>query len=142
MIVVDTTVLTYAKGADHLFREPCRRLVDAVRRGDVDATTTPEVIQEFTDVRGRRRDRSDAVALAGEYVDVFAPLFVVDESYLSEGLRLFHARPRLGAFDAVLAAAARASGADALVSADAAFGDVPRLTHVVPDDAGLDSLMG
>ncbi len=75
-------------------------------------------------------------------MDLFAPLLVVEERHLSEGLQLFEQHPLLGLFDVVLAAAARAGGSDALVSADAAFGDVPRLTHVVPDDAGLDSLLG
>jgi predicted nucleic acid-binding protein len=102
---------------------------------------TPEVIQEFTHVRARRRDHSDAVNLAHEYVSLCTPLLVVEESHLSEGLQLFEQHPGLGSFDAVLAAAARAVGADALVSADRAFAEVPRLAHVVPDDAGMDSLL-
>ena len=141
MIVLDTTVLVYAVGIEHRFREPCRALIGAVRDGEITATTTVEVIQEFAHVRGRRRDRADAVDLASDYLELLSPLLLVEETDLREGLRLFAANDRLGSFDAVLAAAARAAGADALVSADDAFSSVSTITHVVPDDRGVHDLL-
>jgi predicted nucleic acid-binding protein len=57
----------------------------------------------------------------------------VEESDLREGLRLFGESAGIGAFDAVLAAAAHAAGADALVSADAGFSAVANIRHVTPD---------
>jgi predicted nucleic acid-binding protein len=54
MIVLDTTVLVYAVGADHSLRRPCRDLVEAIAERRIEATTTVEVIQEFVHVRGRR----------------------------------------------------------------------------------------
>ncbi len=47
MIVLDTTVLVYAKGDRHRFRDPCRELVAAAGEGRIEATTTAEVIQKF-----------------------------------------------------------------------------------------------
>jgi uncharacterized protein len=141
VIVLDTTVLVYAKGANHPLRDPCRRLIDAIARGGLDATSTVEVIQEFVHVRAQRRERSDAVALGGDYADLLVPLLMVDEERLRRGLALFEHTERLGAFDAVLAATAIDVDADALVSADGAFAGVPGLTHVVPDDAGVDRLL-
>jgi hypothetical protein len=41
----------------------------------------------------------------------------------------------------VLVAAAQSVGASALVSADAAYGSVPRLRHIVPDAAGVAVLL-
>jgi predicted nucleic acid-binding protein len=142
VIVLDTTVLVYAKGADHPLRDPCRRLIETIAQGGLEATSTVEVIQEFVHVRAQRRERSDAVALGGDYVDLLSPLLPVDEERLRRGLTLFEHNERLGAFDAVLAAAAIDVDADALVSADAAFADVPDLTHVIPDDAGVGKLLG
>ncbi len=142
MIVLDTTVLVYALGADHPLRTPCRHLVDAVAEGRLRATTTVEVIQEFTHVRARRRDRADAARLAQHYLDLLAPLLVVDEAALRSGLTLYAASDRLGAFDAVLAAVSVSAGADALVSADAAFAEVPGLTYVPPTQDGVSRLVG
>lgn len=135
MIVVDTTVLVYAVGSDHELREPCREIVTAVRDGVVRATTTPEVVQEFAHVRGRRRDRSDAAALASDFALLLSPLIVVDDQDLREGLALYPDHDALGAFDVVLAAAAIRRDVAALVSADRAFATIDALPYVDPADA-------
>ena len=143
MIVVDTTVLVYAKGSQHPLRGPCRELVAAVAERRVDAATTVEVIQEFVHVRARRRARPDAAALGRGYAEIFDPLLEVTPADLRAGLDLFESHPGLGAFDAVLAAAARSAGATALVSADTAFAALGgELRHVVPDAAGVAELLG
>lgn len=139
MIVVDTTVLVYAVGAAHPLRDPCRAVISAVAAGTLVASTTIEVIQELCHVRARRRGRADAAELARSYAEVFAPLLVVGHDDLVDGLALFERADALGAFDAVLAAAARRAGAAALVSADHAFATVPGLPHLdpgAPDFAG------
>lgn len=142
MIVLDTTVLIYAKGLDHPLREPSRRLIAAVADGRLQATSTVEAIQEFVHVRARRRDRADAAALGRDYAALLGPLLQVAGEDLREGLAIFARTERLGAFDAVLAASALNAGAEALVSADGAFGEVAGLAHVLPDAAGVSGLLG
>lgn len=141
MIVLDTTVLVYAKGADHPLRGPCRDLVAAIAGGAVEATTSVEAIQELVHVRARRRDRADAAALGRDYAELLSPLLVVEREHLQQGLGLFERVDGLGAFDAVLAATAIDIGATALVSADAGFADVPGLPHTLPDAAGVATLL-
>lgn len=121
MIVVDTTVLVYAVGGSHRLAEPCRHLVELIGEGTVAATTTVEAIQEFAHIRARRRGREDAADLARRYMTLLTPLLTPDEQDLEAGLALFTQHEQLGAFDAVLAAAARSSDAAALVSADRGF---------------------
>ncbi len=140
MIVLDTTVLVYAKSADHRFRDSCRELIAAIAEERIEATTTVEVIQEFVHVRARRRDRSDAAALGRHYAELLSPLVGVTGDLLQRGLMLFEATPRLGAFDAVLVVTAEAAGA-VLVSADAAFAALPEISHIVPDTAGIAGLL-
>ena len=130
MIVLDTTVLVYAAGAEHPLREPARAIIEAVGEGRLAATTTPEVIQEFVHVRLRRRDRRDAARLGRSYTTLLAPLAVVGEVELSAGLDLFERTDGLGAFDCVLSAAALARDAQALVSADGSFRAVRGLPFV------------
>ena len=141
MIVLDTTVLVYAKGTDHPLRGPCRDLIAAIAAGDLAATTTVEVIQEFVHVRARRRDRSDAAAVGRDYAELLSPLLAVRGEDLERGLALFERSTRLGAFDAVLAAVALGAGAGALVSADGAFAEVGDLPHLTPDAAGVERLL-
>jgi predicted nucleic acid-binding protein len=141
VIVLDTTVLVYAKGAEHALRDPSRRLIAAVAERELQATTTVEVIQEFVHVRARRRGRADAVALGNDYLDLLSPLLSVTGDHLRSGLSIFERSEQLGAFDAILAAAALSAGAQALVSADIAFAAVTTLPHVFPDERGVTALL-
>jgi uncharacterized protein len=141
VIVVDTTVLVYAVGADHPLKEASIRLLGAVEAGVVSATTTVEVIQEFAHVRSRRRKRSDAVALARDFTSLLSPLLSVGQADLERGLTLFDHHAGLGSFDAVLAATAVAADADALVTSDAAFAAVPRLRYVGLGTPDLERLL-
>lgn len=135
MIVLDTTVLVYAVGSEHPLRDSCRRLVQAALDGAIVARTTIGVIQEFAHVRARRRGRNDAAALAHEFASLLQPLIVPDELDLKRSLALFGEFEQLGSFDCLLAAASIRRGARALVSADAAFGDVTGLNVWDPQTA-------
>lgn len=141
MILLDTTVLVYAKGQDHPLRDPCRALIEAVADRHVEATTTVEVIQEFVHVRARRRDRVDAAELGRDYAELLAPLLQPTVDDLNAGLALFERNEKLGTFDAVLAACAVRAGASAIVSADAGFATIPEITHVSPDHRGVSTLL-
>jgi predicted nucleic acid-binding protein len=141
MILLDTTVLVYAKGQAHPLRDPCRDLIDAIRQSSLEATTTVEVIQEFVHVRARRRGRADAARLGRDYVALLSPLLAPTDRDLEAGITLFERSESLGAFDAVLAALARSSGVKCVVSADAAFAEVPDLVHIAPDRDGVLSLL-
>lgn len=140
MIVVDTTVLVYFLGGEHPLRDPSRRFMAAVRAGRLQATTTVEVIQELAHVRSRRHPRAEVVRQARNFARFLAPLLRPTAEDLSHGLSLFEAHRELGAFDAVLAAAAIGRGAEALVSADRAFAAVGGLRHVDPGSPELAAL--
>lgn len=131
MILVDSTVLVYALGADHELRAPCRRFVELVADASIQASTTIEVIQEFTHVRARPHGRLDAVLQARRYAIGLSPLARPEHEDLDEGLELFEHVELLGSFDAVLAATARRRGW-ALASADRAFATVPGLDALDP----------
>jgi predicted nucleic acid-binding protein len=132
LTVLDTSILVYATGVQHPLRAPCRDLIAAIADGAVHASTTPEVIREFVHVRSRRTSRRDAVTLGRDLSALLDPLIVVDPSMLALGLRLYEETETLGAFDAVLCAAALSVSADAIVSADRAFAQVAGLRHLEP----------
>jgi predicted nucleic acid-binding protein len=140
VILLDTTVLVYAIGEEHPLRDPCRRLLAAHADGQLDATTTIEVIQEFTHIRAQRRTRQDAVRIGRHYLAALSPITTTAQD-LDRGLELFERYPKLGAFDAVLAAVAL-SRAETLVSADHAFASVGGLVWVDPATPALDRLVG
>lgn len=142
MFLLDTTVLVYAVGAEHTLRAPCRAVIEAVGEGRVQATTTVEAIQEFLHVRARRRSRLDAATLASAYATLLSPLVVLGGDDLVSGLELYRRHDGLGAFDAVLAAAAYRLGVSALVSADRAFATLADLPLLDPADPDFSARLG
>jgi predicted nucleic acid-binding protein len=141
VIVLDTTVLVYAVGEKHPLREPSRMLVEAITDGRVRATTSVEVVQEFAHVRAQRRERRNAVSLARFFAELLSPLLSVTGSDLERGLQLFQRHERVGAFDALLAAAAIRAGAESFVSGDTAFGEISALPFVALGSPELDTLL-
>jgi predicted nucleic acid-binding protein len=142
LIVLDTTVFVYAVGVEHPLKESSKRVLEAVQSGAVQGATTAGVLQEFADVRARRRPRSDAVALARDFAALLSPLQRVEESDVDLGLRIFERSDQLGSFDAVLAAVAINRDAEALISSDRGFRGVRRLRHVDIGGPELDELLG
>jgi predicted nucleic acid-binding protein len=129
MLVVDTSVLVYATGTDHPLREPAIRLFRDVAAKQVQATTTPEVLQEYAHVRGKRLDRPSTLAQAERFGGLLAPLTVVGLPEMLDALRLWSSVPTVGAFDAVLASIALARDWS-VVSSDKGFGSVSGLNWV------------
>lgn len=143
MILLDTTILVYAVGTDHPLRGPCRAVVEAIGAGRLAATSTVEVMQDFAHIRARRRGRDDAARLAERFALLLAPLVTLDSDDLTTGLQLFREHEGLGAFDAVLAGAARRrSHVTAIASADRAFAAVSALTHHDPADPDFATSLG
>jgi predicted nucleic acid-binding protein len=140
VIVLDTTVLSYAVGDAHPLRDPARRFVSALGDGSVQATTTPDVLQEFVHAHSRR-PRSSAVSHARRWLTLLTPLLTTTQEDIPLALRLFGRHERLDAFDAVLAAVALREQASALVSVDRAFAQVPKLPFVELGSEEFDRLL-
>src|SRR5690625_2212587 len=122
VIFIDTTVLVYAVGADHHYKRTSLEVLDLVSSARLQATTTPEAIQEFAHVRARRHPRADSMRLAATFADLLGPLRCSEEEHLTKGLELWSRYESLGAFDAVFAAVALDSKYATLVSADNEIG--------------------
>ena len=141
MIVLDTTVLLYAIGGEHPYRDPCRDLIRAIADGSVRGTTTVEVLQEFVHVRARRRGRAEATQRAREYATLLSPLLTMDESDLERGLGVFERHDEVGGFDAMLLGRAQQAHARAIVSGDRGFAAQELVLHVLPDAQGVAGLL-
>lgn len=135
MILLDTTCLVYAVGDDHERRASARALLDAALRGSVSARTTSQVIMEFAHVRGRRRDRQDAASLAQAFSDLLGPLEPTTAADTSSALSLWQNHPQIGSFDALLLSVAARTGAEAVVSEDAALSRVGIVPVLTADEA-------
>lgn len=127
-MILDTNVLVYAAGVDHPLRGAARNVIEAIHDGDLDATTTVLVLQEFVHVYARRRTIDAAVDAARAYVQLLEPLIAVSAEHLAIALPLIaeHAcRPS----DALIAAAC-VERRDQLITADRRLLDLPDIDAI------------
>lgn len=135
---VDTNVFLYARGADHPYRDACRRILTGVRDGHVQLVASVELVQEFAHVLLRRGiDRSVVVDEAGE-VRRQCTIQAFDGEVLTITLGLLRHHRGLGVRDAVHAATAIAVGVPRVLSADQVFGDLEEVEHIDPVDAAAE----
>ncbi|ROS75277.1 type II toxin-antitoxin system VapC family toxin [Cellulomonas sp. PhB143] len=129
-LFVDTAVLAYALGGEHAMRGPCRALLEAAARGDVELHASVEMVQELLHHRLRRGDRAAAVAQA-RGAAAACVLHPFDADVLARAVDLVE-QAGLGGRDAVHAATALQHGFAALVSPDRDFDAVPGVERLDP----------
>ena len=118
MILIDANVLMYAAGADHPHKKPSAEFLRAVARGDVEAATDTEVLQEILNryrALNRWEDGRRVYDLARRVIPNVIPVTVAATDAARE---LMDVQPALSARDAVHAAVALTKGLDGIVSYD------------------------
>jgi predicted nucleic acid-binding protein len=125
--LLDAAVFVYAVGAEHPYRDPCRRLLDPDALHRYGGEASVQAIQELLHHRARRTGDRDAAVEIAEAMSQLCPIHDLTENDLRLGLRLFRQAPRL-------------SGRDALHAATAINRGIPTIVSPDPDFDGLDSL--
>lgn len=131
----DTAVFVYARGRDHPYREPCRRLVVAARDGLISGEASIELVQEYAHLLRRRGMDGPAVREEARAVAALCVLHAFGTSELRIALNLVASVAGLGVRDAVHAATAFHLGIPMIVSPDRSFDGVAGLQRVTPEEA-------
>jgi uncharacterized protein len=134
-IFLDANVFLYALGADSPHRAPCRAVLQAVGRGELEGVTSSEVLQEILHVRARRVNVQDAATAVRAAADLVADVLPVTSGDVLEACRLLDSHSGLGARDALHAAVMKNSQIHVLVSIDRDFDRVPHLQRLEPGQA-------
>ena len=132
MIFLDANVWMYAAGGTHPNKQACVQLLEAIARGEVDATTSTEVLQEILHryrALGRWHDGRRLYGLARTIVPNVVPITVRTTDRARE---LLDDHDGLMARDALHAATCERIGASHLCSYDADFDGVPGLRRIEP----------
>jgi uncharacterized protein len=131
-LFVDAAVLMYAAGAEHPYRSSCRAIVEAIRDGEVDATTSVEVVQELVH-RFVSIGRSDlARDLSKEALALFAPVLPITHAVMRRVPDLVARYPTLDARDLVHVATCIHEGINEIISADRGYDPVTEVRRIDP----------
>lgn len=114
----------YVAGKDHPHREPSRRFLEAVRRNEIDACTSTEVLQEIL----YRYSSLQRLDLASEVYDLFTVIcpnvFPVTVADTNRARNLMVECRGLSARDAVHAAVMLNHGVEFIATFDSGFDQV------------------
>jgi len=129
---VDTAVLMYAVGTDHPLREPCREVLRRIGAGDLDATTSVEVVQEIFHRFLALRRAAQGAEIANDALDLFAPVLPVTHAVMRRMPALVARYPELTARDLVHVATCQHEGISEIISPDRGFDSVDGLARIDP----------
>ena len=132
---LDTNIFLYAAGGDHPYREPCQLILRRVAEGELNATTSSEVVQEILYVLSRRGLRTQAVALARNIMAVFPTLLEVGAGEMNAACDLLESMPDLPPRDAVHAATMITHEITTIITADTHFDQLTQVKRIAPDEA-------
>jgi predicted nucleic acid-binding protein len=135
-VFVDTAVMMYAAGSEHPLREPCRRILDRVARGELAATTSVEVIQEILHRYRAIRRADGGIELAVRTLDAFAPVLPITHALMRRVPALAERYPDLAARDLVHLATCIHEGIGEIVTTDRAFDEVREVRRIDPAELG------
>lgn len=131
-VFIDTAVMMYASGADHELRESCRLVMLGIRAGDVDGTTSVEVVQEILH-RFRSVGQSEiGRLLAVDTLDTFAPVLPITHAVMRRVPELGARYPHLQARDLVHVATCIHEGIVEIISPDRGFDQVAEVRRIDP----------
>jgi predicted nucleic acid-binding protein len=132
LILVDANVFMYAAGAAHAHKEPSAGFLLRVARGEVDAAVDTEALQEILHryrAMGRWEAGRQVYEAARRIVPVSIPITV---EILDAARDLLSSQGGLSVRDAVHAAVALGSEAEAICSYDRDFDLVAGLKRIEP----------
>jgi len=130
---LDTNVFVYAAGADSVHKRHCVRVLDAVARGTLVATTGAEVIQELLHLFARRNQHAAGLLLARRVMDMLPALLPTNTEVMSETLALMERYPNAPVRDLVHVAVMMVHGVEEIVSVDSDFDGFTEVVRISPD---------
>ena len=131
---LDTNIFLYAAGGHHPYQRPCQQILRRVAGGELNATTSSEVVQEVLYVLTRRGLRTQALTLARNILAVFPALLEVGAGEMSAACDLLESMPDLPPRDAVHAATMLTHGIATIITADTHFERLTKVKRIAPDE--------
>lgn len=131
-VFLDTAVFVYSGGADHPLRAPCRRVLQDVVEGKLEAATSAEVVQEILHRFLAIRRTDVGVAMARSVLDAFEPVLPISHAVIRRVPGLVERYASLSTRDLIHVATCLEEGIGTIVSPDAGFDRVSEVRRLDP----------
>ena len=129
---IDSAIVMYAAGGEHVLREPSIRILDEVSAGRLAAEVSVEVVQEIYHRYQAVRRNDLAVTVAERTMDMFAPVLPVTHAVMRRVPDLAARYPDLQARDLIHLATCIHEGITEIISPDRGFDRVAEVRRIDP----------
>jgi predicted nucleic acid-binding protein len=123
----------YVAGRDHPLREPARRFLGRVQRGEVEGCTSTEVLQEILYRYAGLRRRDLAVEVYDLFVRLCAIVLPVGLADTDRARDILRQIPEASVRDAIHAAVMLNDGTARIATFDRGFGSIPGIERIPLD---------
>jgi len=130
MVFIDSNIPMYVAGREHPHRDPSRRFLARVQRGEVEGCTSTEVLQEILYRYSALHRRDLARQVYDLFVQICPTVFDVTLADTDRARDLLLELDRVSARDAVHAGVMINHGVERIATFDAGFDTVPGLSRV------------
>jgi len=130
MVFIDSNIPMYVAGREHPHRDPSRRFLARVQRGEVEGCTSTEVLQEILYRYSALQRRDLARQVYDLFVQICPTVFDVTLADTDRARDLLLELDRVSARDAVHAGVMINHGVERIATFDAGFDTVPGLSRV------------
>lgn len=124
--------MMYAAGTDHPLRSACRRIIERIGDGEVDAVTSTEVVQEIIHRYLSIRRPDLARRIAADTLDLFAPVLPITHASARRMPDLVDRYTSLQARDLIHVATCIHEGITQIVTPDRGFDQVTEVRRIDP----------
>jgi predicted nucleic acid-binding protein len=129
-VFIDSHIPMYVAGQDHPCREPARRFLDRVHRGEVEGCCSTEVLREILGRYSTLRRHDYASKVYDIFVRICPVIFSVTLADTDRARELLTQSSRISARDALHAAVMLNQGVEWIASFDDRFDRIPGIRRV------------
>jgi uncharacterized protein len=132
---VDTNVPLYAVGGEGPRREPCRRVLTGIARGEIDGWTNVQVLQEVLHrcLQAARAGQPEALSGYDDFLTLFPGRVIpIDANDLARARELSHEHEELPSADLVHLATMERHEIGSIITADRHFDGIKGLERLDP----------
>ena len=133
-VFIDTNIILYAIGKSSDLKKTCLWVLKEVSKGNLDATTDTEVVQEVLHVLIRRNEKKAAILVSRNVLGLFPGIIGVNLKEMETACDLLGRNAILNARDAVHLACMISGGIHTIISADKHFDDIEGTVRIKPQD--------
>ena len=132
MRLVDANVVIYSEGGEHIYRDPCKSIIDSVDSWPYEYVIDAEALQEVLYVYSSRGELGRGLAVTERLLNLFSEIIPITATEIATAMRLMAETRDLSTRDAIHAAIVFEHSLEGIVSADQDYDRIPGLRRFDP----------